>query len=94
MRLSMHRLPFAVVPCVALLLVGSLRADQEDLDTLMMRATVKVNHEMSTGAGFILCRPDPHEPSVHEEVGNAEQSSYYSDVAADGGLGPALQRKP
>jgi hypothetical protein len=33
MRLPMKRLSFAAVLCVALLLDGSLRADQEDLDT-------------------------------------------------------------
>lgn len=57
----MHKLPFATVPCVVLLLAGSLIADQEDLNTLMMQATVKVSHEKSAGTGFVLCRPDPHE---------------------------------
>src|SRR6516162_9454230 len=62
MRLSMHKLLFAAVPCVFLLSSGSLRAAQEDLDTLMMRATVKVSDEKSAGTGFILSRPDPHQP--------------------------------
>jgi hypothetical protein len=64
----MNRLAFAVVPCLSLLLAGSLRADQEDLDTLMMRATVKVGHEKSAGTGFVLCRPDPHEPARSQFV--------------------------
>jgi uncharacterized protein DUF6193 len=35
---------------------------------------------------------DPNsEPTMYEEVGNAGQSSFYSDVAAAGGLGPAIQ---
>ena len=58
----MKRLSFAAVLCVALLLAGSLRANQEDLDTPLMQATVKVGNEKSTGTDFALCRPDPHEP--------------------------------
>jgi hypothetical protein len=57
----MHRLRFAAVPGLALLLAGPLRAEPEDLPTQLMRATVKVNHEKSAGSGFILTRPDPHE---------------------------------
>lgn len=58
----MKRPSFVAVACVALLLAGPLRADEEDLNTLMMRATVKISHEKSTATGFVLCRPDPHEP--------------------------------
>jgi hypothetical protein len=64
----MHRLLFAAVPCVILLMVGPLRADPEDLDTQMMRATVKVSHERSTGTGFVLCRPDPHDTRSNQFV--------------------------
>jgi hypothetical protein len=42
-----------------LLFPGVLPAEDEDLDTQMMRATVKIGHAKSTAAGFILCRPDP-----------------------------------
>jgi hypothetical protein len=51
-----------------LLLAGPRLAAQEDLDTQMMRATVKVNHEKSAGTGFILCRPDPHAPERSQFV--------------------------
>jgi hypothetical protein len=61
MRLSMHRLPFTAVASLLLLSVGQLRADPEDLDTQMMRATVKVSHDKSTGTGFVLCRPSRRE---------------------------------
>ena len=64
----MHRLSFAAAPCVALLLAGSLRADQEDLNTQLMRATVKVSHKKSTGTGFIICRSDPHESQHNQFV--------------------------
>ena len=60
MRLSMHRPPVIAVSCAALfLLAGSLQADQEDLDTQLMCATLKIRHEKSTGTGFFLYRPDP-----------------------------------
>jgi hypothetical protein len=49
--------------CATLLLLASpLRADEEDLSTELMRATVKIGHEQSTATGFFLCRPDPREP--------------------------------
>ncbi|OWK44508.1 hypothetical protein FRUB_02440 [Fimbriiglobus ruber] len=42
--------------------IAPLRADDEDFNTQLMRATVKVGHEKSTGTGFILTRPDPAAP--------------------------------
>jgi hypothetical protein len=55
------RPPLAAVVATLLLLAGSLHADQQDLDTQLMRATVKISHEKSTGTGLVLCRPDPHD---------------------------------
>lgn len=63
----MNRLPFAA-PCIILLLAGPVRAEEEDLDTLMMRATVKVSHDKSTGTAFILYRSDPREPQHNQFV--------------------------
>jgi hypothetical protein len=39
-----------------------LAAQDDDLNTQLMRATVKIGHDKSTGTGFFLCRPDPGEP--------------------------------
>jgi hypothetical protein len=48
---------------VALLLAaGSVQAEPEDLDTQLMRATVKISHEKSTATGFVLVRADPQDP--------------------------------
>jgi hypothetical protein len=52
----MYRLTFGVV-LVVVVLVGSLRADGEDLGTQLMRATVRVSHDKSSGTGFVLSRP-------------------------------------
>ncbi len=60
---SMPKAAVAACSClVLLLLAGPLPADQEDLNTELMRATVKIGHSKSTGTGFILCRPDPRDP--------------------------------
>lgn len=91
----MHRRSLAAVSCVVLLLAGPLRADQEDLDTLLMRATVKVSHEKSAGTGFILCRPDPHKPSrgqfvlvsaahVFENIPGDEAKLFFRTKVAEG----------
>jgi hypothetical protein len=65
----MHRTPvLAGSGLLLLLLAGPLAADQEDLDTQLMRATVKISHEKSAGTGFFLCRPDPHAPERHQFV--------------------------
>ena len=59
----MHQTPvLAGSGLVLLLLAGPLLAASEDLDTQLMRATVKINHEKCAGTGFFLCRPDPHAP--------------------------------
>ena len=57
----MHRLSLAAIPWITLLLAGSLRAEQEDLNTQLMRATVKVSHDKTTGTGFVLYRPASHQ---------------------------------
>lgn len=44
-------------------LAGTAVAEGEDLNTQLMRATVKVSHEKSTGTGFLLHRPAPTDPS-------------------------------
>jgi hypothetical protein len=64
----MSRTPLVAVSCLALLLTGPLQASEEDLDTQLMRATVKVSHEKSTATGFLLCRPDPKEPQRSQFV--------------------------
>jgi hypothetical protein len=51
----------AAFSCLVLL-AGPLFAEQEDLNTEMMRATVKIGHEKSTGTGFFLHRQDPRYP--------------------------------
>lgn len=40
------------------LLAAPVLADDEDLDTQLMRATVKISHEKSTAAGFVLTKGD------------------------------------
>jgi hypothetical protein len=78
-----------------LLLAGPLRADDEDLDTQMMRATVKVSHEKSTGTGFLLSRPDPHDANrsqfvfvtaahVLESSPGAEATLFFRKKEAEG----------
>ncbi len=66
----MFKLSVAACSClVLLLLAGPLPADdQEDLNTELMRATVKIGHEKSTGTGFFLCRPDPRDPQRSQFV--------------------------
>jgi hypothetical protein len=65
----MSRTPLVAVTCLVLsLLAGPLQAEEEDLDTQLMRATVKVSHEKSTATGFLLCRPDPKEPQHRQFV--------------------------
>jgi hypothetical protein len=92
----MRRPPFAAVPVVVLFLLGgSVRAEQEDLDTQLMRATVKVSHEKSTGTGFILCRSDPRDPQrsqfvlvtaahVFEGIPGDEATLYFRKKEAEG----------
>ena len=49
--------------CVVLLsLCGQLSAE-DDFPTLMMRATVKLNHELSTATGFVLRQSRPNQES-------------------------------
>ena len=38
-------------------------ADDEDLHTQLMRATVKIAHDSSTATGFVLTRPNPSDPN-------------------------------
>jgi hypothetical protein len=65
----MHKTPVAAGSClVLLLLAGPLPADQEDLNTQLMRATVKISHEKAGGTGFLLCRPDPQAPQRSQFV--------------------------
>lgn len=49
-----------LLPCTLLLLFGStaLANEAENLNTQMLRATVKLSHEDSTGTGFILTPDD------------------------------------
>jgi len=68
-RLSMPKTLVAAFSClVMLLLVGPLPADQEDLNSELMRATVKIGHDKSNGTGFFLCRPDPRDPQRNQFV--------------------------
>lgn len=80
---------------VLLLLPGPLPADQEDLNTELMRATVKIDHEKSTGTGFFLCRPDPRNPErsqfvlvtaahVFENIPGDEATLYLRKKEAEG----------
>jgi len=66
---SMAKALVAAFSClVLLLLAGPLPADQEDLNTELMRATVKITHDKSTGTGFFLWRPDLRDPQRSQFV--------------------------
>lgn len=78
-----------------LLLAGPLLAEEDDLDTQLMRATVKIGHDKSTGTGFILTRPDPGDPRrkqyllvtaahVFSKMTSDEATLYFRKKEADG----------
>jgi hypothetical protein len=92
----MHKAPVAAVSSlVLLLLAGPLPAGQEDLNTELMRATVKISHDKSTGTGFFLCRPDPRDSSrsqfvlvtaahVFENIPSEEATLFFRKKEAEG----------
>jgi hypothetical protein len=45
-----------ILPLVFLIFVSTAIAEDEDLNTQLMRATVKISHEKSTATGFILSK--------------------------------------
>src|SRR5262249_3091739 len=92
----MHKPPAMVGSgLVLILLAGPLLAGQEDLDTQLMRATVKISHEKSAGTGFFLCRPDPNGPQrsqfvlvtaahVFENIPGDRATLYFCTKEAEG----------
>lgn len=92
----MHKRFVTAGSCLLLILTaGLLQADENDFDTQMMRATVKITHEKSTGTGFFLSQPDPHAPKqcryilvsaahVFENIPADEVTLYFRKKESEG----------
>ena len=49
---------YFLIPVILLVLTSSVIADDDDFNTQLMRITVKISHDKSTGTGFVLSAAD------------------------------------